>query len=63
MATESKRRQTSIILTDATDRQVAYLQARGYGSFTDIVRVAIHAMWWRDVWSKSRNEKQVETDE
>jgi hypothetical protein len=34
-------RQTSIQLTGATERQVEELKAHGYGSLTDVVRVAI----------------------
>jgi len=37
-------RQTSIQLTEATERQVAFLQERGFGTFTDIVRIAIDRM-------------------
>jgi hypothetical protein len=37
-------RQSSIQLTDATDSQVAQLQERGFGTFTDIVRIAIDRM-------------------
>lgn len=37
-------RQTSIQLTDATDSQVEQLQKRGFGTFTDIVRIAIDRM-------------------
>ena len=34
-------RQTSVQIIEVTERQVADLTAHGYGSFTDIVRVAI----------------------
>lgn len=34
-------RQTSIQLTEATERQAAYLQSLGFGTFTDVVRIAI----------------------
>ena len=37
-------RQTSIQLTEATERQVQALQAAGFGSFTDIARIAIDRM-------------------
>jgi hypothetical protein len=38
-------RQTSIQLTDATQRQVEILKAQGFGTFTDIVRVAIDRLY------------------
>jgi hypothetical protein len=37
-------RQTSIQLVEATERQVTALQSQGFGSFTDIVRLAIDRM-------------------
>lgn len=37
-------RQTSIQLTEATERQVRALTARGFGTFTDIVRTAVDRM-------------------
>lgn len=37
-------RQTSIQLTEATDRQVEALKLAGYGSLTDIIRIAIDRM-------------------
>lgn len=37
-------RQTSLQITEATDRQVAFLQEQGFGTFTDIVRIAIDRM-------------------
>lgn len=37
-------RQTSIQVTKATDQQVELLKQRGFGSFTDIVRIAIDRM-------------------
>lgn len=38
-------RQTSVQLTEATEQQVANLQERGFGRFTDIVRIAIDRMY------------------
>lgn len=32
-------------LTEATDRQIEYLEKRGFGSFTQIVRTAIDRMY------------------
>jgi hypothetical protein len=37
-------RQTSIQVTSATDQQVDQLKQHGFGSFTDIVRIAIDRM-------------------
>lgn len=37
-------RQTSVQLTEATERQAAELKAAGYGTLTDIIRVAIDRM-------------------
>lgn len=38
-------RQTSVQLTEATERQIDYLKERGYGTFTDIARLAIDRMY------------------
>lgn len=38
-------RQTSVQLTEATERQVEALKAQGYGTTTDIIRIAIDRMW------------------
>lgn len=38
-------RQTSVQLTEATERQVDALKAQGYGTLTDIIRIAIDRMW------------------
>ena len=38
-------RQTSIQLTEATERQVDTLKQEGFGTFTDIVRIAIDRMY------------------
>jgi hypothetical protein len=38
-------RQTSLQLTEATERQVEYLKQQGFGTFTDINRVAIDRMY------------------
>lgn len=42
-------RQTSIQLTEATKRQIEALKAKGFGSFTEIVRVAIDRMFQQEV--------------
>lgn len=42
-------KQTSIQLTEATQRQVSELQASGYGSFTDIVRLAVDRMYQKEI--------------
>lgn len=41
-------RQTSIQLTEATEQQVASLRERGFGTFTDIVRIAIDRMYTQE---------------
>jgi hypothetical protein len=38
-------KQTSVQLTPNTKRQVQWLQEHGYGSFTDIVRIAIDRLY------------------
>jgi len=43
-------RQTSLQVTPATERQVADLKRLGYGTFTDIVRVAIDRMHQTEQW-------------
>lgn len=42
-------RQTSIQLAEATERQVQALQSQGFGSFTDIVRLAIDRMYREEI--------------
>ena len=42
------RKQTSLQLTEATQRQVRELEALGFGSFTDIVRLAIDRMYQQE---------------
>lgn len=37
-------RQTSVQLTEATERQAAELKAAGYGNLTDVIRTAIDRM-------------------
>ena len=41
-------RQTSVQLTEATERQVEELKANGFGNLTDIIRIAIDRMWRED---------------
>lgn len=36
------RKQESVQINDATRREFEFLQGRGYGSLTEVVRVAIH---------------------
>ena len=38
-------RQTSLQITEATDEQIEYLKQRGFGTQTDIVRLAIDRIW------------------
>jgi hypothetical protein len=45
-------RQTSIQLTDATDRQIGSLKLAGFGTTTDIIRIAIDRMF-RDEAAKA----------
>jgi len=48
-------RQTSIQLTQATERQANALRARGFGTFTDVVRISIDRMY--------REETEMETED
>lgn len=41
-------RRTTINLTKAQDRQIEYLQGRGYGGFTQIVRTALERMYYQE---------------
>ena len=38
-------RRTTINLTEATDRQIKYLKEYGFGSFSQVVRIAIDRMY------------------
>jgi hypothetical protein len=42
-------RQTSVQLTEATERQAAALKAAGFGTLTDIIRIAIDRMYQREI--------------
>lgn len=42
-------RRTTINLTEATDRQIEYLKECGYGSFTQIVRLAVDRMYRKEM--------------
>jgi len=55
-------RQTSIQLTEATERQVETLKTRGFGTFTDIVRIAVDRMYIEERRSQMNNriERQAE---
>jgi hypothetical protein len=48
-------RQTSIQLTGATERQAEALKAQGFGTFTDIVRLAIDRMYQQEVANMSHH--------
>jgi hypothetical protein len=41
-------RRTTINITKATDRQISYLQAKGFGSFTEVCRLAIDRMYQQE---------------
>lgn len=45
-------RQTSIQLTEATERQANALRARGFGTFTDVVRISIDRMYNQGIGGK-----------
>lgn len=51
-------RQTSIQLTEATERQVQALQAAGFGSFTDIARIAIDRMHKEEMQTMKKYSQQ-----
>jgi hypothetical protein len=44
-----KTRQTSIRLSELTDRQIEALTTQGFGSFSDIIRIAIDRMHQQEV--------------
>lgn len=46
-------RQTSIQATEATKRQADELKQLGFGTFTDVVRIAIDRMYQYEIRSKS----------
>lgn len=50
-------RQTSVQLTEATERQAAELKAQGFGSMTDVIRTAIDRMYHQEK-GRSMNAKQ-----
>lgn len=41
-------RQTSFQMSEATARQIEALKTQGYGTTTDIIRIAIDRMWMRE---------------
>ena len=41
-------RQTSVQLTESTERQAAALKAAGFGTLTDIIRIAIDRMYLQE---------------
>lgn len=42
-------RQTSIQISDSMQRQITRLQAAGFGTFTDIVRLAVDRMYQQEI--------------
>ena len=42
-------RQTSLQLTEATERQVKVLRSKGYGTLTDIFRIAVDRMYREEI--------------
>jgi len=42
-------RQTSVQLTESTERQAAALKTAGFGSLTDIIRIAIDRMYQQEI--------------
>lgn len=55
-------RQTSIQLTEATERQIEYLTERGHGKMTDIVRIAIDRMYRDEVRGDKECDASPDTD-
>lgn len=41
-------RQTSLQITEATDRQVEYLKTAGFGSLTEIMRIAVDRLYLQE---------------
>ena len=52
-------RQTSSQITEATDAQVEYLKQRGFGTFTDIQRIAIDRMAQQEGWSTTEQKTAI----
>ena len=52
-------RQTSVQLTEATEKQIDWLKGIGYGNFTDIARIAIDRMYREEM--NQMNETPVYT--
>ena len=50
-------RQTSVQLTEATERQVAALKGAGFGSLTDVIRIAIDRMYQQEIPTVSDTPK------
>lgn len=51
-------RQTSVQLTESTERQAAALKAAGFGNMTDIIRTAIDRMYQQE--RRTMNTKQIQ---
>jgi hypothetical protein len=51
-------RQTSVQLIENTERQVRCLQEHGYGSFTDIVRIAIDRMYRDEITARMQLQEE-----
>jgi len=54
-------RQTSIQLTEATDRQVKALTEQGFGTFTDVVRIAIDRMYRTETRKQEATQMKTAT--
>jgi len=52
-------RQTSVQLTEATERQAAELKALGFGSMTDVIRTAIDRMYQQETRTMKAREQIV----
>jgi hypothetical protein len=55
-------RQTSIQLTEATERQVEVLKKFGHGSLTEIIRTAIDRMYYSSGWATVDNHSVIVHD-
>ena len=52
-------RQTSVQLTEVTERQAAELKAAGYGTLTDVIRIAIDRMHKEETRTMTAREQIV----
>lgn len=52
-------RRTTVNLTQATERQIEALKAQGFGTFTDVVRIAIDRMYRTETRKQEAREMDM----